>query len=71
MVWGTILTRQRREVPIPRFLVDDVARHLEGREPDDLVFAGIRSGNPLRVNAFRNAFRPAAQAIGIPDLYPH
>jgi len=71
MVWGTTKTHQRREVPIPRFLVDDLARHLENREPDDLVFAGIRSGNPLRVNAFRKAFRPAAEAIGIPDLYPH
>jgi integrase len=71
MVWGTTKTHQRREVPIPRFLVDDLARHLEGREPDDLVFAGIRSGNPLRVSGFRKVFRPAAESIGIPDLYPH
>lgn len=31
MVWGTIKTHQRGEVPIPRFLVDDLAQHLEGR----------------------------------------
>lgn len=42
-----------------------------GREPDDLVFVGIRSGNPLRVSGFRQAFRPAAESIGMPDLYPH
>ncbi len=71
MVWGTTKTHQRREVPIPRFLIDDLAQHLEGGEPDDLVFAGIRSGNPLRVSAFRKVFRPAAESIGIPDLYPH
>ena len=71
MVWGTTKTHQRREVPIPRFLVEDLARHLADREPDDLVFAGIRSGNPLRVSAFRKAFRPAAERIGMPDLYPH
>lgn len=71
MVWGTTKTHQRREVPIPQFLIDDLARHIEDREPNDLVFAGIRSGNPLRVNAFRNAFRPAATSIGLPDLYPH
>ena len=71
MVWGTTKTHQRREVPIPRFLVENLAQHLKGRSPDDLVFAGIRSGNPLRVNAFRKAFRPAAESIGMPDLYPH
>jgi len=71
MVWGTTKTHKRREVPIPRFLVNDLARHLEGRDPDDLVFAGIRSGNPLRVSAFRKVFRPAAESIGVPDLYPH
>ena len=71
MVWGTTKTHQRREVPIPRFLVEDLAQHLADREPDGLVFAGIRSGKPLRVSAFRKAFRPAAEAIGMPDLYPH
>ena len=71
MVWGTTKTHQRREVPIPRFLVDGLAQHLANMEPDDLVFAGIRRGSPLRVSTFRKAFRPAAQEIGMPDLYPH
>lgn len=66
---------QRRRIsverPIPRFLIDDFARHLDGRDLDDLVFTGVRSGNPLLVSAFRKAFRPAAESIGIPDLYPH
>ena len=71
MVWGTTKTHQRREVPIPRFLVDELAEHLRGRQPEDLVFAGIRNGQPLRVSTFRTAFSSAARAIGVPDLHPH
>ncbi len=71
MVWGTTKTHQRREVPIPRFLVDDLARHIAGKDPDDLVFGGIRGGEALRVSTFRKAFRPAAEQIGMADLYPH
>ena len=71
LVWGTPKTHQRREVPIPRFLVAELADHVRGRSPDDLVFAGIRNGQPLRVSTFRTAFTAAACAIGVPDLYPH
>ncbi len=60
LVWGTPKSHQRREVPIPRFLVDELADHVAGREPDDLVFAGIRNGQPLRVCTFRSAFSAAA-----------
>ena len=71
MVWGTTKTHQRREVPIPRSLIDDLARHIAGKEAEDLVFAGIRGGEALRVSTFRKAFRPAAERIGMPDLYLH
>jgi integrase len=71
LVWGTPKTHQRREVPIPRFLAAELADHIRGRSPDDLVFAGIRNGQPLRVSTFRTAFTSAARAIGVPDLYPH
>ena len=71
LVWGTPKTHQRREVPIPRFLVVELAEHIRGKEPDDLVFAGIRNGQPLRVSTFRSAFGAAARAIGVPDLHPH
>ena len=71
LVWGTPKTHQRREVPIPRFLAADLARHLHGKQPDDLVFSGIRQGQPLRVSTFRTAFGAAARAIGVPDLHPH
>ena len=42
-----------------------------GKQPDDLVFAGIRNGQPLRVGTFHTAFSAAARAIGVPDLHPH
>ncbi|VXC13328.1 Site-specific integrase (modular protein) [Aeromicrobium sp. 9AM] len=71
LVWGTPKSHRRREVPIPRFLVDDLARHIAGKAPEDLVFGGIRGGEALRVSVFRKPFRVAATAIGIPDLHPH
>jgi integrase len=71
LVWGTPKTHQRREVPIPRFLVVELAEHVRGKEPDDLVFAGIRNGQPLRVSTFRSAFDAAARTIGVPALHPH
>jgi len=71
MVWGTPKSHQQREVPIPRFLVDDLARHIAGKEPDDLVFGGIRGGGPLRVSVFRKPFSVAATQIRMPNLHPH
>jgi integrase len=71
LVWGTPKSHQRRDVPIPRFLVDDLSHHVAGKDPDDLVFAGIRNNQPLRVSTFRHSFTVAATAIGIPDLHPH
>ena len=71
LVWGTPKTHQRREVPIPKFLASDLGCHIEGKQLDDLVFAGIRNGQPLRVGTFHTAFSAAARAIGVPDLHPH
>jgi len=70
LVWGTPKSHQRREVAIPSFLIADLAAHVAAKEPEDLVFGGIRNGQPLRVSTFRSAFSAAA-AIGIPDLHPH
>ncbi len=53
LVWGTPKSHQRREVSIPLFLVDQLVAHVSGKGPDDLVFAGIRNGQPLRVTTFR------------------
>ncbi len=58
-------------MPIPRFLATELAEHVRGKRLDDLVFAGIRNGQPLRVATFRTAFSTASRAIGVPDLHPH
>ena len=72
LVWGTPKTHQRREVPLPRFLVDRLRPHLAALTPDDLVFTGVRRGSPLRAAIFRRGhFDAAAAAIGIPGRHPH
>ncbi len=71
LAWGTPKTHERREVPIPEFLSDELRVLVEGKAPDDLVFAGIRSGQPLRVSTFSGSFGVAAAAIGVPKLHPH
>jgi len=71
-VWGTPKGHEKREVPIPRFLIEQLAEHVRGKAPDDLVFAGVRGGGVLRGPIFRRAaFDPAAEAIGAPGLHPH
>jgi integrase len=67
-VFGTPKGHERREVPIPRFLVEELAGHVSGRGPDELVFPGSRSGGPLRAPVFRRApFATAAASIGRDD----
>ncbi len=70
LVWGTPKSHERRQVPIPRFLVAELREHIAGKEPDDLVFTGVRGGGPLRAPIFRAGFHLAAKAIGIPELHP-
>jgi integrase len=57
--------------PKRTYLLQNLAKHINGKQPDDLVFAGIRNGQPLRVSTFRTAFSAAARTIGVPDLHPH
>jgi integrase len=40
MTFGPTKGHERREVPLPRFLIDDLARHVTGRSAGDLVFRG-------------------------------
>jgi integrase len=62
---------ERRDVPIPAFLVAELAEHVRGKLPDDLVFPGARGG-VLRAPVFRRAgFAAAAESIGVPGMHPH
>lgn len=71
MTYGTPKTHQRRTVPIPRGLVDQLAEHMAGKRPDDLVFTTAR-GQVMRNHNFRSrVFVQAAKSIGMPGLTPH
>ena len=69
--WGTPKGHERREVPIPRFLVDDLAAHVAGREPGALVFTAVKGG-ALRAQGFqRTVLTETAASLGLKGLHPH
>jgi integrase len=64
----------RRTVPIPGFLAEELARHLEayvGPEPEALVFTAPEGG-PLRRTLWRRRYwAPALQRAGVPAITFH
>lgn len=71
LVVGTPKSHQQRSVSVPRFLRDDLAEHMAGKGPDDLVFTSPR-GDMLRVQNFRRGyFDRAAVEAGVEGLVPH
>lgn len=71
MTFGPTKGHERREVPIPRHLVDDLVALVAGKAPDDLVFVGGR-GAPMRSQTFqRAALTGAAKTMGIAGFTPH
>ncbi len=71
MTFGPTKGHERREVPIPRHLVDDLVALVAGKAPDDLVFVGGR-GAPMRSQTFqRAALTGAAKTMGIVGFTPH
>jgi integrase len=62
---------ERREVPLPAFLIDNLAAHLAGRGLDELAFASP-CGTLLRSGTFRrNTFDTAAERAGLAGITPH
>ena len=71
LAWSDPKRYRSRSVPIPRFIADQLAVHLAGKAPDDLVFTAA-GGGVLRNRNFRGRyFDRAAAAIGMPGLTPH
>ncbi len=69
--WGTPKGHERREVPVPRFLVDELAAHVAGKTSDELVFTGEKGG-ALRSQGFqRSVLTAAADDLGLSGLHPH
>lgn len=68
LVYGPPKTFERRVVPLPRTLAEELEAHLAGRRPnsDDFVFTAP-SGGPLRHhNFYRRHFKPAVAAAVLP-----
>jgi integrase len=71
LVWGTPKSGSDRTVPIPTFIVDDLAAALAGKSSDDLVFTGRRGGVLRNLNFRRDVFDDAADDAGLAGLTPH
>jgi integrase len=71
VVVGTTKNHQRRSVPIPRFLAAELAEHLAGKAPGDLVFTSPEGGVLRNTNFRPRFFDPAAERAGISGLTPH
>lgn len=70
MTFGPVKNYQRREVPIPRFLLNDLSQQVRRLGRTDLVFRGVR-GAVLRSKVFQDAALTAAAArVGAPGLTP-
>jgi integrase len=75
LLFGPPKTRAgQRKVPLPRFVADELAVHLDTygeADPNSLVFVGA-DGGALRANGWRvRHWRPAIRAAGVDPLRPH
>jgi integrase len=71
MTFGPTKGHERRDVPIPHFLLDELSQHVAGAGSDDLVFQGARGG-VMRSQTFqRAALTKVASELGIPGFHPH
>lgn len=71
VVVGTTMGHQRRTVPVPRFLAQELSVAVDGKVPEDLVFTAP-GGGVLRNTNFRpRFFDRAARAAGLDGLTPH
>jgi integrase len=60
-------TYERRTVPIPKSLIDELARQISGSEPSAFVWQSPE-GAPLRYsNWFKRHFKPAVVRAGLPS----
>jgi integrase len=69
IILGTPKSHLARTVPLPRFLVAELAALVEGKNPDDLVFT-TASGTVLRLANWRQGvFLAARKLAGISDRF--
>lgn len=59
-------TYERRSVPIPKSLIDDLAEQVAGQGQDDFVWVSPQGGPFRYSNWFKRHFRPAVDRANIP-----
>jgi integrase len=65
--FGAPKTYERRAVPIPAALAQQLVEHVAGKQPDDFVFSGP-DGGPLRhSNWYPRFFKPAVKRASVPE----
>jgi len=52
--WGTPKGHERSEIPIAKFLVEELSTHMQRKQPDDLVLTGVKGG-ALRSQVFQRS----------------
>jgi integrase len=76
LVWSTPKSYERRSVPFPRFLADELGLLMVGKKRDDLLITA-RKGGVLRLSHFRpQVFGPAVERLmasgsEFPRVTPH
>jgi integrase len=70
-VVGTPKDHEIRSVPVPAFLVDELAAHLAGRPGDALAFPAPGGGFLRNGNFRRNVFDAAAERAEVDGVTPH
>jgi integrase len=73
LVWKAPKDHERRSVPFPAFLTDELTAAIAGKGRDDLVLWSA-AGSVLRVSTWRpRVFNPARDALGedFPKVTPH
>lgn len=70
-VVGPTKGRKSRSVPVPGFVVEELARRCEGKDRDDLIFGHRDGGFPARPRSGNGWFAAAAHRAGLPTITPH
>jgi integrase len=71
LVVGPAKDHERRSVPLPRSVAEELARTVTGRSPGALVFAAPRGGHMRNQAARRDWWDAATKATGQDGLTPH
>ena len=76
LVWSTPKTHERRSVPFPAVLADELAALMVGKGRDDLVFTDLRGGVLRNSNWRARVFDPAVTKCqkadeSFPSITPH